>query len=152
MGGKSGSTSTSIDIPQWQEDASKNNLAMADQLAQIGYTPYYGPDVAAFTDQQMAGMQGYNDMAAAFGMPTAEISMPEATDFGGGLMGYSSSGLYESALSKLQQKNPEQYSLLQPGAFGTSSQQATASAGTSAPEKTGILLLDQMAGNGWKGM
>jgi len=30
------------DIPDYIEDASKQNLALADQLSNIGYVPYYG--------------------------------------------------------------------------------------------------------------
>ena len=54
-GGKGGSTSSTITVPQYIEDAAKANLAKADRIAQIGPVRYYGPDVAAFTPMQHIG-------------------------------------------------------------------------------------------------
>jgi hypothetical protein len=113
MARASGSQTTTTTVPQWQEDAAKAALARANQVAGIGYTPYYGPDVAAMTPMQMSAMQGTNLAASAFGMPTTDLSMsmPVAQDFGG-IQAYSSGGLYDQALAELRARNPEQYAAL----------------------------------------
>ena len=112
-GGKGGSQSTSVQVPAWLEQAAQGNLARADRAAQIGYTPYYGPEVAAFTPMQQAAMQGTNQAASAFGMaaPT-DTGMPQAQTFAGGVQGYSSAPMYEEALAALQQNAPGQYNAI----------------------------------------
>lgn len=67
-GGKGGSQTSSVEIPAWAQTAMQENLQRAKQAAQIGYQPYYGPDVAAFTPMQEAGMQSSYDAAAAYGL------------------------------------------------------------------------------------
>jgi hypothetical protein len=112
-GGKGGSQTTEVKIPEWLQQAAKQNIARADVLSTIGYTPYYGPDVAAFTPQQLAAMQGTNQAAAAFGMPTADptAGMPQAQNFNG-MSAYSSGPMYEQALAELAAARPGQYAAL----------------------------------------
>ena len=69
-GGKGGSTTSSVTIPEYVEEAARRNLGKAEGISQIGFTPYYGPDVAAFTPFQQAGFQQTADVAGAFGMAT----------------------------------------------------------------------------------
>jgi len=111
-GGKGGSTTSEVKIPQWVEDASKANLARADEISQIGYTPYYGADVAAFNPMQQASFANTSNAADAFGMAgggmTGMEGMPAAQDFNG-VMGYSSAPMYESAVGQLQAQRPDQY-------------------------------------------
>ena len=113
-GGKGGSQSTSVTIPAWLEEAAQRNIGRAENLAQIGYTPYYGPEVAAMTPMQLAAMQGTNQAAGAFGLgqvdPTA--GMPQSQTFAGGVQGYGSGGLYDEALATLQQRAPGQFAAL----------------------------------------
>jgi hypothetical protein len=108
MGGSK--QSTSVKIPAWLEDAAKVNIASANEVSRIGYTPYYGPDVAAMTAPQLASMQGTNQAALAFGVPTADFNsgMPQAQDYGG-LSAYSSGGMYDNALAALKAARPGQY-------------------------------------------
>jgi hypothetical protein len=113
-GGKGGSTTSSVKIPKWLEDAAKENIARANTVANIGSTPYYGPDVAAMTPMQIASNQGVASSANAFGLPGGELSMgvegmPAPQTFSGGLQGYSSGGLYDQALQELQTRRPGQY-------------------------------------------
>lgn len=110
MGGSSTSKTT---VPAWQNRAARDALAAANRVANIGYTPYYGPDVAALTPMQMAAMQGTNQAAQAFGMPTTDLmaGLPQATNYGG-MQAYSSGGLYDQALAELKRRNPEQYAAL----------------------------------------
>lgn len=112
-GGKGGSQTTKVQLPSWVEDAAKSNLARADQIAQLGYTPYYGPDVAAFTPTQEAAFAGTNAAASAFGMPSAAATgMPQSQNFGG-VQGYSSAPMYQDALAALQQQAPGQFAAMQ---------------------------------------
>jgi hypothetical protein len=108
-----GSSTSKITVPEWQNRAAQDALAAANRVANIGYTPYYGPDVAALTPMQMAAMQGTNQAAQAFGMPTTDpmAGLPQATNYGG-VQAYSSGGLYDQALAELKRRNPEQYTAL----------------------------------------
>lgn len=121
-GGKGGSTTSQVEIPQYIEEASKKNLAVAGDIAQLGYTPYYGPDVAAFSPMQEAAFQGTSQAASAFGMPTGQMAQPQAgmTPYGmpqpqtyaGGMRGYSSAPIYEQSLQALQQNAPAQFDFI----------------------------------------
>ena len=56
-GGKGGSTTSTVEVPQYIEDAARRNLERADLISKIGYVPYYGPEVAAMTPAQEAAFQ-----------------------------------------------------------------------------------------------
>lgn len=111
-GGKGGSTSQQVTIPSWLQGPAQRNLARAEQAAQVGYMPYYGPDVAAFTPMQQQAMQATTDAAAAFGLvpqgTQAMAGMPQAQDFGG-VQGYSSGSMFDQALAELASRRPGQY-------------------------------------------
>ena len=104
-----GSQTSQTKIPAYIEDASKANIAKANELAGIGYTPYYGPDVAAFNGTQNAAFGNTNQMADAFGMAQGQGGMPQAQTFAGGVQGYSSAPMFEQALEQLKMKAPGQY-------------------------------------------
>jgi len=108
-GGKGGSQSTSVEIPGYIKEASKRNLAKADEISKLGYVPYMGPDVAAFTPAQTAGFQNTADAASAFGMNAGMPSMPQPETFAGGFQGYSSFPMYDEALGLLAENRPGQY-------------------------------------------
>jgi len=115
-GGKGGTTTSKVEIPKWLEDAAQSNLAKANEISQIGHTPYFGPDVAALTPLQQASMQNTQQAAQAFGTaaPTDVMAgMPESQTYAGGVQGYSSAPLYQQALSELQSQMPAQYAALQ---------------------------------------
>lgn len=115
-GGKGGSSTTTVQIPKWLEDAAKSNLARADELARIGYTPYFGPDVAALSPMQVAAMQNTGGAASAFGLAApvdAMAGMPQAQTFAGGVQGYSSAPMFEQSLAALEASRPGQFSALQ---------------------------------------
>ena len=111
-GGKGGSTTSSVQIPSWLEDAAKTNLSKADYAGQIGYTPYYGPDVAAQNQNQMIANQATYDAAAAFGLApqggSANTGMPTPTTYANGVTGYSSGDLYDQAVAELAARSPGQ--------------------------------------------
>jgi hypothetical protein len=115
-GGKGGSQSTSVEIPAWLQGAAQANLAKAGEISKIGYTPYYGPDVAAMTPLQQASISNTNLGASAFGLggtPSPMAGMPTAQTFANGMQGYSSGGLYDQALAQLAARNPGQFAAIQ---------------------------------------
>lgn len=110
-GGKGGSQTQQVKIPQWVADPAARNLARAEAAAKIGYMPYYGPEVAALTPMQQAAMQSNIGAAEAFGLVapgtiTPTTGMPQAQQFAGGITGYGSSGLYEQALAEAAKRDP----------------------------------------------
>lgn len=113
-GGKGGSTTSTVKIPAWLEQAAQSNIRRAEDVASIGNVPYYGPDVAAMTPMQMAAGQGINTAAGAFGLGTNDLSMgmPAPQTFAGGVQGYSSGNLYDQALRELQLRAPGQYNAI----------------------------------------
>jgi hypothetical protein len=113
-GGKGGKSTTEVKIPEWLEAAARSNIGRAENVAGLGYTPYYGPDVAAMTPMQTAAGQGINTAAGAFGLGTTDLSMgmPAPQTFAGGVQGYSSGGLYDQSLAELQRRAPGQYNAI----------------------------------------
>tara|TARA_B110000285_G_scaffold202689_1_gene238184 strand:+ start:927 stop:2195 length:1269 start_codon:yes stop_codon:yes gene_type:complete len=114
-GGKGGSTSSSVSIPEYIEDAARRNLTQADKIRKLGYVPEYGPTIAALTPMQEAASQNIADTASAFGTAGGNMSqrdimggMPEATTYAGGVRGYSAAPLYEQSLQTLAEERPGQ--------------------------------------------
>ena len=131
---KGGSTSQEANLPKFVETGLQQSIGMGRDVSQMGYTPYYGPDRAAFSPMQQAAFEGTNQMAGAFWMPTAQGQyMPEPTTYDGGVQGYSSAPVFEQAQQALQQNAPGQYDYLnsfsidpmtgQPGSRAASQQQ-----------------------------
>jgi len=113
---KGGSSSQTTEIPAWLENAAIQNINRANDVSQIGYTPYYGPDVAAFSPMQQQSMQSTGNAASAFGLAPqgfdAMAGIPQAQTFANGLQGYSSAPLYEQSLDKLFANAPAQYNAM----------------------------------------
>lgn len=111
-GGKGGSQSSKVEIPKWIEEPTIRNIARAEQVAQMGYQPYYGPEVAAFTPMQQQAMQSQYDAASAFGMAPmggdAMAGMPTPTEYAGGVMGYGSGDIFEQSVNEFQKRQPDQ--------------------------------------------
>lgn len=111
-GGKGGSTTSQVEIPAWLENAAIENINRARAAQQIGYAPYYGPDVAAFTPMQAQAMQATGSAAQAFGLAPqgfdATAGIPQAQTYAGGLMGYSSAPLFEESLQTFRDVRPAQ--------------------------------------------
>ena len=112
---KGGSTSSTVEVPQYIEDAARRNLTQADKIRRLGYIPEYGPTVAALTPLQETALQNTAQAAGAFGLPGGGMSqqdimggMPEPTTYAGGVRGYSSLPIYEQALEAFGQARPGQ--------------------------------------------
>lgn len=107
-----GSQTTTQSIPGWVEAPAKRNLARAEEISQIGYVPYGGPDVAAFSDAQNAAFANNRSMADAYGMQSGGNYMPQSQTFAGGVQGYSSLPLYEESVAQLAATRPGQYNAI----------------------------------------
>jgi hypothetical protein len=111
-GGKGGSQKSKVTIPQWIEQPTIRNLTRAEQVAKMGYQPYYGPEVAAFTPMQQQAMQSQYDAASAFGMAPmggdAMAGMPTPTEYAGGVMGYGSGDIFDQSVNEFQKRQPDQ--------------------------------------------
>lgn len=111
MDGGTKTAKSETKLPDWYEDAAKGMLDLGQQISDIGYVPYMGPDVAAFTPQHMAGFQGTSDLASAFGMaPQTNVaeSMP-TPDMSGA---YSSYPMFSQILQQLASAFPKQSNYL----------------------------------------
>jgi len=117
-GGKGGSTTSEVKVPEYIEAAAQRNLNRADKVSQLGYVPEYGPTVAAFTPNQQAAFQNTANTADAFGMssPTSQQDimggMAPPTTYANGVQGYSSAPMYEQMVNELAQNRPGQKSYI----------------------------------------
>lgn len=114
MANSGGSSTQTVKLPKWLEDAAKYNLDIANEAAMIPYTPYEGPTVAALDPQQIASMKGTNDAAAAFNMPhvnttgmgpkqvaAALTGLPKPMEDASGAMGYSAAPAIHESINQL---------------------------------------------------
>lgn len=110
-GGKGGSQTTDMSIPPWMEGGMQRNLQRGEDFARVAPMIHHGPSVAALTEGQMAGIDNAGAGASAFGLaaPSGSVRdrLPAPTDFGGGLLGYSTGGLAEAAYNEWAGRNPE---------------------------------------------
>ncbi len=114
MGGSSTKTTQKVQYPQYIEDAMKLQLDRASAIAEQGYVPYQGPEVAAFTPQQVDAMQQSANWSAAFGGAGAQpmdvaSTLPQAQRYADGTTGYSSFGGYLDQLAALKSAFPGQF-------------------------------------------
>lgn len=143
---KGGTQDTEATLPAWQEQAYQQGLNMAKDVSKVGYVPYYGPDIAAFSPMQEAAFRGTDVMASAFGMPTTggQSYMPQAETFAGGVQGYSSAPLFEQSKAALASNAPAQAKYL--ASFGIDP--VTGAVGSRAVSKQPYALEMQGGGGG----
>ena len=101
---------TTQTIPPEVTAANAAMLARGQKLAELGYIPYMGVDVAGINPAERAAMENVGQMASAFGLAapeTSQISAPEVTM--GGMTGYTSFPMYEGALERFRETRPDQY-------------------------------------------
>lgn len=106
----SSKTTQETKIPEYLEEARKLALQQAQQIQQMGYVPYMGPEIAAVNPYEQAMAQNVGGMASAFGMAAPvglDMGMPTVTQ--GGMTGYSSFPVYQGAMERLREQRPEQY-------------------------------------------
>ena len=113
---KGGTTTGKTEVPAYIQDAHKRSIDDAQSVSELGYVPYYGADVAAFSPMQQQSMRSTGNTASAFGMAPAGFDgtagIPQAQTFAGGIQGYSSAPLYEEALAQLEARRPAQYAAI----------------------------------------
>jgi hypothetical protein len=112
MGGGTTETKTDTEESAISQEAKANQLWSNRLASAMPFTPYMGPVAAAFSPQEIAGMEGTNTLAAAFGMPTAgpvAESIPTPQEYAGGIQGYSTFPQFNQMLAAYQD--------LYPGAF-----------------------------------
>lgn len=120
-GGKGGSKTTEqvVKLPDYIEQAGKENLALARDISRIGpiLEPETLPTLAALTPMEMAAMQNTGQAAGAFGVAGGNMTgmegMPAPQQFAGGITGYSAAPLTQAALQGWQQAAPAQYDFVQ---------------------------------------
>lgn len=112
-GGKGGSQTTQVQIPEWLEEGARRNIAKAEDISQTGFVPYSGPDIAALTPLQQSAMLNTGAAASAYGLGSSGpmAGMPQSQNFGG-VQGYSSFPIYEQALAELEARSPAQFAQL----------------------------------------
>jgi len=104
-----GSTSTKVEIPEWMENAAKDNLARGNQISTLGFQPNYADRFAAFSPMQNDAFANTNATADAFGMQSsAGNGMPTPTTFSDGSQSYSSIPLFDSAVADFRAARPGQ--------------------------------------------
>lgn len=115
MGGILGGRETSsVKLPRFIEEAANRAIQRGEEAARIGFVPFSGPEVAAFTPMQEAAFAGTNQAASAFGLPTVSgPQFPEPETFAGGVRGFSSRGLLDDAIFQLGQERPGQLEAIQ---------------------------------------
>lgn len=100
-GGKGGSTETSIDIDPRLEELGVATGVGALKTAALPFRPTRGVQVAGFTPQQNAAMEGAATAASAFGLPSAgPANMPEMEANSMGILGYDPSYLYDDMVAR----------------------------------------------------
>lgn len=101
-------------IPAYIEEAGKKALERAQQIQDLGYVPYMGPEIAEISETERALNRNVGAMASAFGLEgPAPLTMGDAeVTSAGGVSGYSSYPAYMSALQRLQEQRPDQYAYL----------------------------------------
>ena len=113
-----GGSSTSVEIPQYIEDAAKNNLQRADFVSKLGFVPQsFGPTVAAFSPMQMNAFGNTAQAADAFGLGTpmgADIygGMGEPTTYANGVRAYSAAPIFNQTMNEFAAARPGQFNAI----------------------------------------
>jgi len=113
MGGSSSTTKTVQEnkIPAYLTEASKLAVEEAKKIKEMGYLPYFGPEIAALNPYEQARAQNVGGMAAAFGLSAPAVMDMSGVDTAtsGGVTGYTTAPAYFSALERLKELRPDQY-------------------------------------------
>ena len=109
-----GSKSTTVQenkIPRYLEEAGQLAVEEAKKIKEMGYLPYFGPEVAAINPYEQAMAQNVGSMASAYGLaaPAAMSMSGVDTATSGGVTGYTTAPAYFSALERLKETRPDQY-------------------------------------------
>jgi len=149
-GGKGGSTSASVEVPEFIRAPAERNIQRAEQVQQLGYMPYMGVDVAAPTPGMQNLMQQRGRTAEMLGIvgpgydPMA--GMPEAQTIGG-VTGYRSYDPAFESVQMLAEAAPEQMGRFGALYQGTPNQQVTEMSPEEAASLLGQIAMQAQGGN-----
>lgn len=91
----------------------KEQYEVAKQLAAIGTPMYFGPEIAAINQAELASRGNVNEMASALGLQGAgELSINAPTATQGGVTGYTTYQGGQAALDMLKRFEPGRYEAL----------------------------------------
>jgi len=113
-----GGSSTSVEIPDYIENAARNNLQRADFVSKLGYVPQsFGPTVAAFTPMQQSAFGNTAQAANAFGLGApvgADVfgGMGEPTTYADGIRAYSAAPLFNQTMDEFAAARPGQFNAI----------------------------------------
>lgn len=108
-GGKGGRQDSQTEMPAWMQTHYQDVIGRANQVADMPYAPYTGPEVAAFNPMQMAAMNNSINAASAYGLGApahAGVGMPEPQTYANGMQGYGSFPLFQQAVNDLNTVAP----------------------------------------------
>ena len=149
-GGKGGSTSASVEVPEFIRAPAERNIQRAEQVQQLGYMPYMGVDVAAPTPGMQNLMQQRGRTAESLGIvgpgydPLA--GLPE-TQTMGGITGYRSFDPAFDAVQQLAEASPVQMGRYGALFEGTPTQQVNAMTPEEAASLLGQISMQAQGGN-----
>mgnify|MGYP003148509374 CR=1 FL=1 len=103
-----GSEKSSTKAPDWWAEPAREMLQRSIDIGKAGHMPYAGPQVAALDPAQIASMQNNAGAADAFGLNSAMPNIPQATDYGNGISGYSSMPLFDQQMNWMKDNRPGQ--------------------------------------------
>lgn len=105
------SSTTENKIPAYLEEAGQLAVEDAKKIKEMGYLPYFGPEVAAINPYEQAMAQNVGGMASAYGLaaPAAMDMSGVDTATSGGITGYTTAPAYFAALERLRETRPDQY-------------------------------------------
>jgi len=108
MKGKQTTTQTQALTPEAREEYKR-----AKELGEIGTPLYYGPEIAAINEAELAARGNVNQMASAFGMQgPGLLSVGAPTASQGGVTGYTTYQGAQDALEMLKRFEPGRYKAL----------------------------------------
>lgn len=100
-GGKGGNTQTTVEIDPRLEQIGVATGVGALKTASLPFRFPRGVQIAAFTPQQQAAMQGASEAAGALGLATANpAAMPAPERNSMGIFGYDPSHLYDDMIGR----------------------------------------------------
>lgn len=104
-GGKGGTSETKVKLPKELSEASKDAISLAKDVGRIGFMPFSGPAVAAFTPQQEAAFTGASQASSAFGLGGSAFAkgfgLPNVQTTPDGVRGYSAMPMYDAAVANI---------------------------------------------------
>ena len=149
-GGKGGSTSASVEVPEFIRAPAERNIQRAEQVQQLGYMPYMGVDVAAPTPGMQNLMQQRGRTAEAFGIVGPGYDpmsgMPETQTIGG-VTGYRSYDPALESINLMRQQFPEQGARYDALYEGTPTQQVNEMTPEEASSLLGQIAMQAQGGN-----